>query len=191
MDGTLTLPQKNFIGRMRRELAVPKGTDVLAYAASLPAEERVAAEQLIKRIEDEAMLAIEVQPGLDELIAASSSMAILTRNNPDTVAHFLSLREPAHQFDILVTREFQPPKPAPDPLLHIAKAWNIRPDELMMVGDHLDDLYCARDAGAVGVLLANEGNRDFVPLADCAVDRLDAIIGLLRDGLTVERALAE
>ncbi|KAI8054637.1 hypothetical protein BDF22DRAFT_680172, partial [Syncephalis plumigaleata] len=123
---------------MRRELGVPTGTDVLAHAASLPTEERIAAELLIKRIEDEAMLSIELQPGLDELITYLESIplpkAILTRNNPDTVAHFLSLREPSHQFEILVTREFQPPKPAPDPLLHIAKTWNIQPDELMMVG---------------------------------------------------------
>ncbi|KAI9592747.1 HAD-like domain-containing protein [Syncephalis fuscata] len=180
---------------MRRELGVEKGVDILTHTASLQGNERIAAEQLIKRIEDEAMLGIEIQPGLDELItyleSAQLPKAILTRNNPDTVAHFLSLREPAHKFEILVTREFQPPKPAPDPLLHIAKTWNVRPDELLMVGDHLDDLHCAKNAGAVSILVNNDGNSDFIPLADHAVDRLDDIINLLRSGLEVERVDTE
>ncbi|RKP08792.1 haloacid dehalogenase-like hydrolase [Thamnocephalis sphaerospora] len=192
MDGTLTLPQSNFIGRMRRELAVPDGTDVLAHAASLEAKARLAAEQLIKQIEDEAMLTMEMQPGLETLVefleAHQLPKAILTRNNRDTVQHFLALREPHHRFDPLVTRDFLPPKPAPDPLLHIARTWGIAPEELLMVGDHLDDLACARAAGAASVLLRNPKNAHFEPNADRSVHRLDDIIPLLQNGFCVERA---
>jgi HAD superfamily hydrolase (TIGR01549 family) len=193
MDGTLTLPQSNFIGRMRRELGVADGVDVLAYTASLNGEDRLKAEAIIKRIEDETMLGMKVQPGLIELIEflekCQLPKAILTRNNQDTVNYFLNLHESHRKFNLTITRDFTPPKPAPDPLLHIAKLWNIQPEELLMVGDHSDDLICAKDAGSVGILLLNSKNQHFQSMADLSIHRLDELIQFLQNGFTVERVI--
>lgn len=48
---------------MRRRLNVPDKTDVLAYAASLPEEERLQAEKIIEDVEIEALDRVELQPG--------------------------------------------------------------------------------------------------------------------------------
>ena len=56
---------------------------------------------------------------------------------------------------------------------------------IMMVGDHLDDLYCGRDANCVTVLLKNSTNAHFAPQADFVVDSLAEIVLLLRDGFAL------
>lgn len=42
-------------------------------------------------------------------------------------------------FSPALSREFRPCKPDPAPLLHICAAWNVQPNEVMMVGDSLKD----------------------------------------------------
>ncbi|RKP12441.1 HAD-like domain-containing protein [Piptocephalis cylindrospora] len=189
MDGTLTLPLKNFIGEMRRRLQVPDKVDVLAYAASLPPEEKIRAEKIIEDVEVEALERVEIQPGLEELIQFLEEhhipKAILTRNNERAVTHLLDMT--GHHFDPLVTRAFLPTKPHPDPLFHIARTWGFAPEELMMVGDFGDDLSCAKGAGSVGVLLRHRANEPFISQADIVLDRLEDLIVPLRDGFEVKR----
>lgn len=47
-----------------------------------------------------------------------------------------------------LTRDFTPPKPDPAPLLHICKQWGVHPRNVVMVGDHLHDIQCGKDAGS-------------------------------------------
>lgn len=42
-------------------------------------------------------------------------------------------------FSPALSREFRPCKPDPAPLLHICSTWEVRPHEVMMVGDSLKD----------------------------------------------------
>jgi hypothetical protein len=42
-------------------------------------------------------------------------------------------------FSPALSREFRPYKPDPAPLLHICSAWEVLPNEVMMVGDSLKD----------------------------------------------------
>lgn len=42
-------------------------------------------------------------------------------------------------FSPALSREFGPYKPDPAPLLHICSAWEVLPDEVIMVGDSLKD----------------------------------------------------
>jgi len=87
-------------------------------------------------------------------------------------------------FEKIVTREcFQPTKPSPLPLLHICvDTWKLQPQCVMMVGDHLDDLLCGRNANCVTVLLKNSTNSHFAPQADFVVNSLAEIVLLLREG---------
>ena len=57
----------------------------------------------------------------------------------------------------------------------------------MMVGDSIDDMQCARGAGAVGVLLRNKDNAQVEPFADMVVHDLEEIVGLLGRGFSVKR----
>jgi phosphoglycolate phosphatase-like HAD superfamily hydrolase len=45
------------------------------------------------------------------------------------------------------------PKPDPDGLLQLARAWGIAPAQMVMVGDYRFDLDCGRAAGAHTVLV--------------------------------------
>ena len=63
-------------------------------------------------------------------------------------APFLSV--PLHDFFFgqILTREFKPTKPDPDPILHICKQWGVKPYNTVMVGDHFHDIQCGTSAGA-------------------------------------------
>ena len=47
----------------------------------------------------------------------------------------------------ILTREFQPVKPHPAAVLHIASKWNINPQNMMMIGDDKQDILCGSSAG--------------------------------------------
>ncbi|KAK2972476.1 hypothetical protein RJ640_013389 [Escallonia rubra] len=60
-----------------------------------------------------------------------------------------------------LSREFRPYKPDPAPLLHICTAWEVQPNEVMMIGDSLkDDVACGKRAGAFTCLLDETGRYD-------------------------------
>ncbi|KAF6141065.1 hypothetical protein GIB67_006510 [Kingdonia uniflora] len=87
-------------------------------------------------------------------------------------------------FSPALSREFRPYKPNPAPLLHICSTWDIRPSEVMMVGDSLkDDIACGKEAGAVTCLLDEIGrynSSDFVDLKpDFKVSSLVEVFSLL------------
>ncbi|OMJ22561.1 putative uncharacterized hydrolase [Smittium culicis] len=93
--------------------------------------------------------------------------AILTLNNITTVDHMLNVVAPnlpggkLFNFDKILTRDFDYMKPDPEPLLHIANSWNLKPEEIIMVGDSADDVECGLNAGAITILLRNEVRLDY------------------------------
>ncbi|KAJ1923866.1 hypothetical protein IWQ60_005593 [Tieghemiomyces parasiticus] len=198
MDGTLVTPMTEFLAEMRDAVGVPPGQDILGYVHDLEEPDRSLAEGILVEIEQQALQEMKIQPGLPQLLKYLTDnqipKAILTRNNVDSVNHMLENLFPDHHaghphhfaFDPILTRSFRPVKPDPAPLFHIAQQWNVQPHELMMVGDHGDDLNCGNNAGAVSVLLRDSVNERFVGIADHCVTSLDAIGDLLRDGFILD-----
>jgi phosphoglycolate phosphatase-like HAD superfamily hydrolase len=83
------------------------------------------------------------------------------------------------------TREFKPPKPSPAGILHIAAQWSLPTAEnLIMVGDSIDDMTAGRHAGSATVLLVNEVNKDLAnhENTDYVITKLDELIDILEDG---------
>jgi HAD superfamily hydrolase (TIGR01549 family) len=183
MDGTLTVPAIDF-GAMRQRLGISEG-DILATVKAWPPHRRAAAFAVIEEIEEEARRRLTVQPGAVELVTLLErhgiARAIVTRNTARTVSHLLAVL-PA-SFDPVLTRDFEPVKPDPAPLLHICRAWGLPPAEVLMVGDYRDDLLCGRAAGTLTCLLRNERNAAFAPLADWVVDDLFGLRDRLREVL--------
>lgn len=91
------------------------------------------------------------------------------------VDHLISNFCQGQIFSPIITREFQPPKPDPAGIYHIAKQWGLedKGDRLIMVGDSLDDLTAGRRAGSATVLLVNDVNRRLVDheYTDCVIER--------------------
>ncbi|GAP83064.2 putative haloacid dehalogenase-like hydrolase [Rosellinia necatrix] len=129
VDGTLCLPQNYMFAQMRAALQIPASSDILAHVASLPAGARPAAMAAVRAIERAAMAAQEPQPGLGALMGylrgRGVRRALCTRNFDQPVAHLLAKFLPGHVFAPVVTRDFDPPKPAPAGLLFIARSWGL------------------------------------------------------------------
>jgi len=175
---------------MRKRTGIPVGKDILQALSESTGEERKQKETIIKEMEHEAMVNMEFQNGFYEVMEflekKNIPKGILTRNN--TLPVDFLIKKSGITFNAIITRDdFQPVKPAPDPLLHICKNfWGFNPSEVLMVGDHLDDLMCGRGAQCVTVLLKNPSNVTFQEHAHLTIESLNQIITLFEEGFYLD-----
>ncbi len=95
-----------------------------------------------------------VQDMLAELRPQFPLAVVSSRGNDSTLA-FLDQFDIARYFEVVVTSQTTAlAKPHPQPLLHAAERLQVRPEELLMVGDTTFDILAARAAGcqSIGVL---------------------------------------
>src|SRR5690606_16238709 len=129
------------------------------HLAALP--EALAAAKHASLLEHERELALAAKPAagaielVRELHGRGCRLGIVTRNAHEL--RLLTLRaiglDDCFTVTDVIGRDEAPPKPEPGGLLHCAKAWQVAPSELVMVGDYRFDLECARAAGARSVLV--------------------------------------
>ncbi|KAL1955955.1 hypothetical protein VTO42DRAFT_7940 [Malbranchea cinnamomea] len=192
VDGTLCLPQHYMFQEMRDALGIDKSVDIITHIRSLPTpEQREEASAKVQAIERAAMLKQIPQPGLSRLMDYLKSRgvkrALCTRNFETPVTHLLKNHLPNHEFHPIITRETPDVLPKPDPagILHIAKAWGLEnADDLIMVGDSIDDMTAGHKAGAATVLLVNDRNqalKDHDHTSLC-IERLDELVEILDNG---------
>ncbi|MCJ1270845.1 hypothetical protein MMC22_010742 [Lobaria immixta] len=150
----------------------------------------------IRAIESTAMLVQEPQPGLQELMSYLEGkevrMAICTRNFDGPVNHLLQTFLPNASFSPIITRSFRPPKPHPAGILHIASTWELTDAQnLIMVGDSIDDMTAGFRAGAATVLLLADSNENAPlrqhPHTGLCITRLDDLIAILEKGFEEEQ----
>ncbi|KAJ2617886.1 hypothetical protein H4S08_000121 [Coemansia sp. RSA 1365] len=202
MDGTLTTPMNEHLLMMRRDINVPDGMRTLEYVDTcLKGEAREKAHRRIIEIETDAMINMELSPGLVELMQFLCDndipTAVITRNARLAVDHFIKKvipRQPHEHkklfmFDPILDRSFKPTKPSPDSLLHISRVWGIPPEQLMMVGDHGDDLLCGLRAGSVTALLRYPDNCVFESKAHIVVDRISELVAQLSNGFDADMSI--
>ncbi|SCU79926.1 LADA_0B04060g1_1 [Lachancea dasiensis] len=193
MDGTLCKPQK-WMFTMREAIGLKDPQiDILTFVDSLPtASLREEANLNIKKVEALAMAEMEPQPGLMALMEFLTehgvTTSICTRNLITPVRHLISNFIPVEhdRFLHILTRDFRPTKPNPDPLLHISERLNISPSNMIMVGDSYDDMECGASAGCATILVRNDSNGSLLEthghLIDAVVTDLAEIIMLLNSG---------
>ena len=158
MDGTLTLAVHDFPA-IKRALDIPQEDDILGHLAALPAD--VAAAKHAWLLEHERALAVASKPAtgavelVRELAGRGYRLGILTRNARELAHVTLDAIGIADCFavDDVLGRDEAAPKPDPGGLLKLARAWNVQPSEMVMVGDYQFDLACGRAAGAQTVLV--------------------------------------
>ncbi|KAL4872983.1 hypothetical protein BDV12DRAFT_192918 [Aspergillus spectabilis] len=202
VDGTLCLPQNYMFGEMRAVLGISKSVDILHHIRSLPtAEEQLEASNKVKAIEREAMNHQQPQPGLVELMdylqGRGVKRALCTRNFELPVMNLLQNHLPEHVFVPIITRETPGLLPKPDPagILHIADEWGLknRAENLIMVGDSIDDMTAGHTAGAATVLLLNDHNGHLKEHmhTDLYIEKLNELIDILEVGFVGNRTRAE
>ncbi|MFJ3449538.1 HAD family hydrolase [Pseudomonas sichuanensis] len=170
MDGTLTVAVHDFAA-IREALDIPAEHDILTHLAALPAAQAAAKHAWLLEHERDLAIASQASEGAVELVRELAGrgcrLAILTRNARELAHVTLEAIGLADCFPIehVLGRDEATPKPDPDGLLQIARAWAVAPGEMVMVGDYRFDLDCGRAAGTRTVLV-NLPDNPWPELAD-------------------------
>ena len=156
LDGTLTVPEIDFDG-LRRRLKLPAGVSITHAIAGMQPEEQLAAMQIVQAEERRAARHAVANPGARELVhalhARSMATAIVTRNMLE--ASEMILQAIDVRIDVLISREFGPMKPAPEPVIEALRRTGGLPESALMVGDFGDDMQAGKAAGTRTCLVMN------------------------------------
>jgi HAD superfamily hydrolase (TIGR01549 family) len=157
MDGTITAPYFDF-ATIKAEAGIGE-VDMLDYLRYATGAEHERIHRILLRFEAAGVRDAKLNRGartvLSHLARKNIPTALLTRNSRqsvDGVCRKLKLK-----FDITISREEGPHKPAPEPILQIAKRWKLKRREVLMVGDYKWDVLCAKNAGTPCALLLDGG----------------------------------
>ncbi len=181
MDGTITVPYFDF-AKIKAEAGIGD-VDMLDYLRYATGVEHGRIHRILLRFEDAGVRDAKLNRGartlLSYLARKKIPTALLTRNSRkslDGVCRKLKLT-----FNITVSREDGPHKPAPEPIWQIAKRWKLKRREVLMVGDYKWDVLCAKNAGIPCAILLNGGEMpDWAKDAQYHVRRLTDLIEILQ-----------
>ncbi|MCB9932724.1 MAG: HAD family hydrolase [Planctomycetes bacterium] len=180
LDGTLTVPVIDF-DSLRNRLGLPHGVSITHALNALPEAERERGFEIVREAELEAARLAKAAHGAVELIhwlhGSGFATGIITRNFRAAVD--LTLQALGLEFDVIITRDCAPPKPAPDALLEALRRLGRGPETTLMVGDFRDDMDAGRAAGTLTCLVTN-GEPEPRFEADLAVPWLEDLLALLK-----------
>jgi HAD superfamily hydrolase (TIGR01509 family) len=182
LDGTITQPYFDF-DVIREEIGLAKDSGpVLESMKKMTAQQRQDAEKILYYHEQKAVteskLNANAKQTLSALRTAGIHIGVLTRNRRSNALAIA--RKHKLKFDTVIGREDGPVKPDAFGVLRICEQFGVEPEEIMLVGDYLFDLLCAKAAGAVAVLLANHNQADeFAEHADFCIDDISRILEII------------
>ena len=181
LDGTITVPVIDFDG-LRSRLGLPQGVSIMHALNEVTGAERKRALAIVQEVELEAARAAKPAPGAIELIRwldeSRFATGIITRNYRDAVD--ITLDALGLHFDVIITRDCAPPKPAPDAVLEALRRLARPASTALMVGDYQDDMLAGKAAGTRTCLVTN--GADEAPYeADMAVAWLSDLHTMLMD----------
>ena len=181
LDGTLLHTELDF-DLIRQQIRISSGP-ILEALEHMPQADRHRAMQILDEHESkaagEARLNVHVPAVFEALAQRGIKTALLTRNSRASVKTAMDRHH--LKFDFVCSREDLSGivKPSPEPVLAICAALQVRPADTLMVGDYLFDLQSANAAGSCSVLLCNDRNAEFIPLAWRTIDQLNQLLDLL------------
>ncbi len=184
LDGTITKPFFDF-DAIRLEMGLSREDGpILEAMAKMTPQKRAEVQQILDYHEQKAVDESQLNDGakqmLDWLRNKGIKIGILTRNKAVNAMAIAEKHE--LEFDSIVDREDGPVKPDGFGVLELCRRFKVEPQRTLMVGDYLFDIQCAKQAGAIAVLLANHPRADeFAPLADYRIDRIDEILKIIRE----------
>jgi HAD superfamily hydrolase (TIGR01549 family) len=180
MDGTITAPYFDFL-KIRAEAGIGD-VDMLDYLRYASGPEHARIHRILHRYEEAGVAEAKLNRGartlLNFLARRKIPTALLTRNSRKSVegvCQKLKLK-----FDITISREDGPHKPAPEPIWQIAKRWKLKRRELLMVGDYKWDVLCAKNAGIpCALLIDGDEEPDWVNGARYHIRRLTELVEII------------
>ena len=169
MDGTITRPHIDF-KVLRSRIGVPEGTPIMSHVAALPRNERDRANSTIEEVELEAAEQSVLNDGAAELLEALRRVPLklgLITNSNRRAMRFI-VRKFDLKFDLLLSREDAPLKPAPDLLLLALEKLALKPESTVFVGDGHYDRTASAAAG-VRYIHLEQGQTKSEHLSDSTV----------------------
>ena len=158
MDGTITQPLIDWVD-LRRRAAIPDGEQIMPYIESLPPEAGRRARSTVEAVEMEAARAAELNPGARDLLrdlrCCGLRLALIT-NNHRSAMHAV-VGKFGLEFDLLLSREDAPLKPAPDLLNMALEQLSLEPGDACFVGDGRHDQLASEAAGMRYIHLTHDG----------------------------------
>jgi HAD superfamily hydrolase (TIGR01549 family) len=182
LDGTITEPFLNF-KELRLEMGVPLDrTSLLDLIAAMPEPRRTEANHILEKREALAADNAEFNRGARELLAFVQSRglhsAVFTRNSGLSTAKVIA--KLGIEVNEVITRNSPfPPKPDPAALLDLIRAWQIGPEEVLMVGDYLYDVQAGKAAGTLTCLVKNGRKPEYEAGAEFEVEWPGEVIGVI------------
>ena len=179
LDGTLVESNLDF-HRMRREMGLVPGEYILEAIQAMDEAEARRCELILQRHEIEGARQATLVAGaadlLEKLERHGLPLGVVTRNSRQPARAMLARLLGPIRFDPVLTREDGPIKPDPWAIHHICRLWNLRPSEVVIIGDFHLDIDTGRLAGARTVLYTR--GRDASQMkgaeeADLVLDSLD------------------
>ena len=180
LDGTLTVPVLDF-DAIRAEMGLTN-EPILEAMEQMDDARRDRAQAILERHERRAAHDSALQEGAAETLAALRRRgwrtAILTRN----ARRWTQLVLDKHKLivDAMRCRDDGAIKPSAAPILDLCKELGCQPSASWMVGDHLFDIRCGRQAGCTAVLFC--GRRpppEYANQADHVINHLPELLELL------------
>ncbi len=157
MDGTILEPVEDGLPEFKAHWGIEADQLVIPNLHRLPPEAAEAFRLLEVRVADQSVLRAGVHELLEELRTAGIKTALVTNNAASSAKTVLGKHRVS--FDLVLSRDDAPMKPAPDMLLLALERLQSSPSHAVMVGDTRPDLGAARNAKIpLCVLLAEPWN---------------------------------
>ncbi len=157
MDGTILEPVEDGLPEFKAHWGIEADQLVIPNLHRLPPEAAEAFRLLEVWVADQSVLRAGVRELLEELRAAGIKTALVTNNATSSAKTVLAKHQVS--FDLVLSRDDAPMKPAPDMLLLALERLQTSPSHAVMVGDTRPDLGAARNAKIpLCVLLAEPWN---------------------------------
>jgi HAD superfamily hydrolase (TIGR01509 family) len=180
LDGTLTVAAHDFDG-MRDHLGIGRGADILDAIARMSPDEALRARRTVDVWERDVARRSRPARGACEIVAWLKARAcrvgVVTRNT--RASAWVTLRKiglaDSFSRDHVLGRDDVQAKPHPAGVLHLAHAWGLAPDSLVMVGDHVSDLEAGRAAGAATILVHPDPPTPWCAQADWAAPSIASV----------------
>ena len=176
LDNTLVSSSLNF-PLIKLQLGCDKNMDLLTFLETLPTEEQTNAHQHIINHELQDAHSATVLDGCHSLLETLKQQnlftAIVTRNCNQAAE--IKVQNNKINIPIVLTREDHAAKPSPDALIHLSKHWQIKPEEILYVGDYLFDIQTAKNANSLSCLVCRSNVPDYANLADIVVRSLNEL----------------
>ncbi|KAM9983740.1 hypothetical protein ACTFIY_000461 [Dictyostelium cf. discoideum] len=199
LDGTLLTGTDFKLLRKELNLENFAKTDILEIINGYSIEEKEKANKIIYDFELRARNQIKLQDNVEELLEFleinNIPKAIHSRNSLENIQHFVYQRlSKPYRFHHLVGREIEPPKPNPSGSIDILRVFNesfikqnqsiIKPDEILFVGDSIDDITTSNNFGSISMLLLNDHNKHHSQFADYSISNFTELIQILNLNLS-------